>query len=272
MPASKVTLYAIFGPPEGYTVTVNRNFYCTITASHKTADPGEAVTISVIPESGRKVKEFQINLQKDEYTWVDENTLTFLMPAHDVEFSVKSLQSAITNPFTDVGESDWFYNPVLWAVENKVTGGMTETTFGPNVSCTRAQVVTFLYAAAGKPEVKADSEPFDDVSASDWFYTPVLWAVENGITGGTSETTFGPNEECTRAQVVTFLYAAAGKPEITAGSDFVDVADTDWYAKPVIWAKANDITGGISPTEFGPNNICTRAQVVTFLNKASLVK
>ncbi|MBQ5671999.1 MAG: S-layer homology domain-containing protein [Oscillospiraceae bacterium] len=176
------------------------------------------------------------------------------------------------NPFTDVEESDWFYAPVLWAVENKVTGGMTETTFGPNANCTRAQVVTFLYAAAGKPEVKANTEPFDDVSEADWFYTPVLWAVENGITGGISATEFGPNQECTRAQVVTFLYAAAGKPLITAGSDFSDVADTDWYAKPVIWAKANNITGGISPTEFGPNNICTRAQVVTFLYKADQIK
>ena len=102
---------------------------------------------------------------------------------------------------------------------------------------------------------------------TDWYLKPVLWAVENGITGGTSPTTFGPDNYCTRAQVVTFLYAAAGKPEITASSTFDDVADSDWFAKPVIWAKENDVTGGISATAFGPNNTCTRAQVVTFLYK-----
>ena len=178
----------------------------------------------------------------------------------------------ITNPFTDVADTDWFCKSVLWAVENGITGGISPTAFGPNINCTRAQVVTFLYAAAGKPAVTAISEPFDDVSESDWFYKPVLWAVENGITGGISPTTFGPNQECTRAQVVTFLYAAAGKPAVTAESDFDDVADTDWFAKPIIWARANDITGGISPTAFGPNNICTRAQVVTFLYKADQIK
>ena len=171
------------------------------------------------------------------------------------------------NPFEDVAETDWFYAPVLWAVENNITGGISPTQFGPNNPCTRAQVVTFLYAAAGRPDVTATEEPFEDVSKDDWFYTPVLWAVENGITSGIDATHFGPNKTCTRAAVVTFLYAMEGKPEITAKSEFADVADTDWYAKPVIWAKENDVTGGISATEFGPNQTCTRAQVVTFLYK-----
>ncbi len=173
----------------------------------------------------------------------------------------------VENPFTDVANTDWFANPVLWAFDTGVTGGTSATTFGPNNFCTRAQVVTFLYAAAGKPEVTTTDNPFEDVADDAWYLKPVLWAVENGITGGTSPTTFGPDNYCTRAQVVTFLYAAAGKPEITASSTFDDVADTDWYAKPVIWAKENDVTGGISATEFGPNQTCTRAQVVTFLYK-----
>ena len=171
------------------------------------------------------------------------------------------------SPFTDVMYTDWFFNPVLWAVNSNVTGGIGNGQFGPNNFCTRAQVVTFLYAAAGKPEVTTTENPFEDVADDAWYLKPVLWAVENGITGGTSPTTFGPDNYCTRAQVVTFLYAAAGKPEITASSTFTDVADTDWYAKPVIWAKENDVTGGISATEFGPNQTCTRAQVVTFLYK-----
>ena len=173
------------------------------------------------------------------------------------------------NPFEDVADTDWFYTPVLWAVENNITSGVDATHFGPYNTCTRAQVVTFLYAAAGRPDVTATEEPFEDVSASDWFYTPVLWAVENGITSGVDATHFGPNNTCTRAAVVTFLYAMEGRPEITAKSEFADVADTDWFAKPVIWAKENGVTGGISATEFGPMNDCNRAAVVTFLNKVA---
>ena len=171
----------------------------------------------------------------------------------------------IENPFTDVGDGDWYYTPVMWAVNEGVTGGKTPNSFAPNDSCTRAQVVTFLYAAAGKPAVKTADNPFTDVSESDWFYAPVMWAVENGITGGKTPTSFAPNETCTRAQVVTFLYAAADKPAVEVYSPFTDVADTDWYAAPVIWAVENGITGGTSPTTFGPNNDCTRAAVVTFL-------
>ena len=170
------------------------------------------------------------------------------------------------NPFEDVAESDWFYAPVMWAVNAGVTGGKTENTFAPNENCTRAQVVTFLYAAAGKPEVKAESNPFVDVSESDWFYAPVMWAVENGITGGKTADTFAPNDTCTRAQVVTFLYAAAGKPAVNgAGNPFEDVADSDWFVNPVLWAVDKGVTGGKTENTFAPNENCTRAQVVTFL-------
>ena len=175
--------------------------------------------------------------------------------------------AAPVNPFVDVAESDWYYNPVMWAVNAGVTSGVDATHFGPLVTCTRAQVVTFLYAAAGRPEVTATEEPFEDVSESDWFYTPVLWAVENGITSGVDATHFGPNTTCNRAAVVTFLYAMAGRPEVTAKSEFADVADSDWFAKPVIWAKETGVTGGINATDFGPMNDCNRAAVVTFLNK-----
>jgi hypothetical protein len=117
----------------------------------------------------------------------------------------------ITNPFKDVKDTDWFYAPVMWAVTNNVTGGTSATTFSPDASCTRGQVVTFLWAAAGRPAPVSTDNPFTDVSEKDWFYQPVLWAVENGITAGTSPTKFSPDASCTRAQVVTFLSKVYGK-------------------------------------------------------------
>ena len=173
------------------------------------------------------------------------------------------------NPFKDVKEADWFYGTVMWAVRNEITGGTSATTFSPNAPCTRAAVVTFLWAANGRPEPTSTDNPFKDVKESDWYYKAVLWAVGNGITGGTSATTFSPNDPCTRAQVVTFLYAAQGKPGVDmSANDFNDVADTAWFAKPVVWAKENEITGGVSAGKFGPNQTCTRAQIATFLYKA----
>ena len=175
----------------------------------------------------------------------------------------------VENPFTDVQETDWYYKPVMWAKNNGVTGGLTETSFGPTVNCTRAQVVTFLWAAAGKPAPAVGENPFTDVAESDWFYKPVMWAVENGVTGGLTPTTFGPDTICTRAQVVTFLWAAAGKPAPQAVSTaFTDVWETDWFYKPVLWAVENGITSGLTPTTFGAENQCTRGQIVTFLYAA----
>ena len=171
------------------------------------------------------------------------------------------------NPFTDVASGEWFYESVLWAFRSNVTGGKTETTFAPNEGCTRAQVVTFLWAANGKPEPKSLANPFSDVASDAWYLKPVLWAVENGITGGISEDKFGPEQTCTRGQIVTFLYAAEKKPDVDGTSAFKDVSDSDWFAKPVIWAAENDVTGGIGGGKFGPNDTCTRAQVVTFLKK-----
>ena len=172
-----------------------------------------------------------------------------------------------TNPFTDVANTDCFYTPVLWAYNANVTGGTSATTFGPNNPCTRAQVVTFMWAAEGRPEPTTSKNPFTDVTEKDWYYKAVLWAVENGITYGTSATTFSPNQNCTRAQIVTFLYAAEGKPAVNSKSTFTDVANDAWFAKPVIWAAENDVTGGIGDGKFGPTDVCTRRQIVTFLFK-----
>ena len=169
--------------------------------------------------------------------------------------------------FADVSQNDWFYKPVQWAVENGITSGLSETEFGPNSSCTRAQVVTFLWAAANRPEPAANN-PFTDVTEADWFYKPVLWAVENGITSGMTPNSFGAYEPCTRAQVVTFLWAAADRPEPTANNPFTDVSNTDWFCQPVLWAVEKGITSGLTPNSFGAGSQCTRGQIVTFLYAA----
>ena len=169
--------------------------------------------------------------------------------------------------FADVSQNDWFYKPVQWAVENGITKGISNAAFGPDVTCTRGQVVTFLWAAANRPEPAANN-PFTDVTEADWFYKPVLWAVENGITSGMTPNSFGAYEPCTRAQVVTFLWAAADRPEPTANNPFTDVSNTDWFCQPVLWAVEKGITSGLTPNSFGAGSQCTRGQIVTFLYAA----
>ena len=170
--------------------------------------------------------------------------------------------------FVDVTADDWYHNAVMWAVESNVTGGIGGGKFGPDNTCTRAQVVTFLWAANGKPEPKTADNPFADVANDAWYAKAVLWAVENNITTGVAADRFGPDVSCTRGQIVTFLYAAAGKPEVNGGAAvFEDVSADAWYGLPVQWAADSEITGGIGEGKFGPEQICTRSQVVTFLFK-----
>ena len=171
--------------------------------------------------------------------------------------------------FSDVGKDYWCYNAVNWAVENGITNGTTETTFGPTNGCTRAQMVTFLWRAAGMPHAKNSVNPFTDVSPNRYYYDAVLWAVEQGITTGATETTFEPDRLCTRGHIVTFLWRAAGKPShSTAASPFTDVAKNAYCSDAVLWASENGITQGMTATTFAPNRTCTRAQGVTFLYRA----
>ena len=173
-----------------------------------------------------------------------------------------------TNPFTDVKETDYFYDPVLWAVENGITIGISADKFGPNVNCTRAQVVTFLWRANGSLKSKIQN-PFVDVKRGDYYYDAVLWAVEEEITSGTSANTFSPDAFCTRAQVVTFLWRSEGAPEPnTSGNPFMDIDKDDYFYRAVIWAVENRITNGLSANDFGPNATCTRGQIVTFLYRS----
>ena len=169
------------------------------------------------------------------------------------------------NPFTDVPEDSFYIDPVLWAVEKGITNGATETTFNPDGECMRAHVVTFLWRAAGSPEPTTTENPFDDVKETDFFYKAVLWAVENGITNGTSATEFSPYTECNRAQVVTFLWRSQGSPDSTAEVTFTDVEEGQFYTTAVAWAVENDITNGMGDGTFGVEGTCNRAQVVTFL-------
>lgn len=172
------------------------------------------------------------------------------------------------NPFVDVKEGAYYYDAVLWAVEQKITSGTSATTFSPDASCTRAQMVTFLWRAAGSPKVENGKNPFTDVQADAYYYDAVLWAVEKGVTSGTSATTFSPDATVTRGQTVTFLYRNAGSPEVSGTMPFTDVEADAYYAKAVQWAVQQKITTGTSETTFSPMSDCTRGQIVTFLYRA----
>ena len=177
-----------------------------------------------------------------------------------------ALELPSLNPFTDVPEDGFYYEPVLWAVKEGITTGVTDTTFNPGGDCMRGHVVTFLWRAMGSPEPKTTVNPFVDVKTTDYFYKAVLWAYENGITNGLDSTHFAPTGLCNRAQVVTFLWRAMGSPTpTTSQSTFTDVTGNAWYVAPVLWAVENGITNGMGDGIFGVESICNRAQVVTFL-------
>lgn len=171
--------------------------------------------------------------------------------------------------FDDVYEVDYYYEPVRWAVKNGITDGWTEVLFAPNMACTRGQVVTFLWRAAGQPEAETKKCPFTDVAENAYYYEAVLWAVENGITDGWTEVQFAPDMECTRGQIVTFIWRAAGQPKAkTVTCAFEDVAENAYYYEAVLWAVENGITDGWTDVQFAPDMECTRGQIVTFLYRA----
>ena len=170
-----------------------------------------------------------------------------------------------SNPFTDVRRDQYYYDAVLWAVENGVTNGKTNTSFAPGDTCTRAQTVTFLWRSAGSPRPKSSRNPFTDVHSGDYYYNAVLWAVEHGITNGTSDTTFSPNNRVSRGQVVTFLFRDAGETVKTGAKSFADVRSGSYYYDAVRWAADAGITQGTSSDAFSPSQPCNRGQIVTFL-------
>ena len=173
-----------------------------------------------------------------------------------------------TMNFTDVKTTDYFYDAVVWAVDQGVTSGTSATTFSPNKTCSRAEVVTFLWRAAGEPKPTSTYMPFSDVKVTDYYYDAVRWAVEEKVTTGTSATTFSPNATVTRGQVVTFLYRALKASSVSTTNPFTDVKSGEYYYDAVLWAVKNDVTNGLTATTFGPNTGCTRGQIVTFLYRA----
>lgn len=181
-----------------------------------------------------------------------------------LEFTIQE-KTEVENPFVDVSETEYYYDPVLWAYENGIANGMDDNHFQPGKTCTRAQAVTFLWRAMGEPEPESTSNPFTDIKSSEYYYTAVLWAYQNGIVNGITETTFCPDTVVTRAQVVTFLWRAEKQPDATIENPFTDVKSSEYYYDAVLWAYENGITSGATETLFKPTASCTRAQVVTFL-------
>mgnify|MGYP004616677557 CR=1 FL=1 len=258
---------------KSYPVTISGTTeHGTVTVSTEAAVGGSTVTITVKPDSGYTLGGITVtDSEGNELSLTDNGNgaYTFTMPSGKVEIHVTFTEDGSLNPFQDVPSDAYYFEAVNWAVANSVTNGTSETTFSPNVGCTRAQVVTFLWRAAGQPEPTEGTNPFTDVKEGTYYYKAVLWAVEKGITNGTSETTFDPDETCTRGQIVTFLWRRAGKPAPTgANNPFADVKPSAYFGSAVLWAVEKGITNGTSETTFEPNEDCTRAQVVTFLFRA----
>ena len=236
----------------------------TVSLSKTNAAKGDKVTITVKPERHYEVDEVIIRDSKGKQLAVKDNgdgTFTFEMPADKV--TVEPTFSWV-NPFADVADSAYYVRAVEWMLKREVTQGTAETTFSPNLNCTRAQIVTFLWRAAGSPAPKG-TVSFADVSAGSYYAKAVAWAIENGITGGTGDGLFSPDAACTRAQSAAFLYRAAGSPAVNGSAGFSDVAADAYYAQAVAWAKEHGITGGIGGGLFGSANDCTRAQIAAFL-------
>ena len=240
-----------------------------VTVSPKSASKGDTVTITAKPDSGYQLDDLTVtdkNGKELKLTDKGNGKYTFTMPASKVEVNATFVKEVEISPFSDVSTSAYYYEAVKWAAKKGITGGIGNGLFGPNQPCTRAQIVTFLWRAAGSPEPKTMSS-FADVSMDAYYAKAVAWAVENGITTGTGDGKFSPDATCTRAQSVTFLFRAIGKL-VDSKAEFSDVLTDSYYANAVAWAVENGITNGIGDGLFGPDNSCTRAQIVTFLFRA----
>ncbi len=252
----------------GNTVSVPSTPNGTMTVNPSTASKGETVTITTKPSEGYELGSIEV-LDKNgdalKLKDLGSGKFSFVMPDGKVSVKTEFVKTAPTS-FVDVPANAYFADAVKWAVDKGITNGLPDTMFGPYASCPRAQIVTFLWRAAGSPEPKAMSS-FTDVPASAYYAKAVEWAVENGITNGMTETTFAPDATCTRGQSVTFLHRALDK-KVESSANFTDVKSDAFYADAVNWAVASDVTNGTSNTTFSPNADCTRAEIVTFLYRA----
>ena len=253
-----------------YAITVESAKNGAVTVSPKNAAKGADVTLTVTPDTGYTLETLTVTDASGkaiELTNKGDGKYTFTMPAGKVTVKAAFMEdNSILNFFVDVPADAYYYDAVLWAAENGITDGIDETHFAPNATCTRAQIVTFLWRAAGCPEPESMSS-FADVPADSYYAKAVAWAVEQGITVGTGGGKFAPDAPCTRAQCVAFLWRAQGTPDAAEGNPFIDVAEDTFYTDAVLWAAENGITLGTNAdgTTFSPDGDCTRAQIVTFL-------
>ncbi len=255
-----------------YSVTVDKTENGSVTVSPKSASKGSTVTITVKPDSGYTLETLTaIDSKGKEIQLTDkgEGKYTFTMPAGKVEAKATFMEdNSMLNFFYDVPNNAYFYEAVKWAVKNGITTGVGNDLFAPEQPCTRAQIVTFLWRAAGSPEPKGTAAGMTDVVSGSYYEKAVAWAIENGITTGTTATTFSPDATCTRGQSVTFLHRALKGTAPTTVNGFTDVAADAFYADAVAWAVESGVTNGTTDSTFSPNNGCTRAQIVTFLYRA----
>ena len=251
--------------------TPSKTEHGTVTVSPKSASKGDTVTVTVKPDSGYVLETLTVTDKNgNELTLKDKGNgkYTFTMPAGKVEVKATFMEdNSMLNFFYDVPNNAYFYEAVKWAVKNGITDGVGNNLFAPEQPCTRAQIVTFLWRAAGSPEPKGTAAGMTDVVPGSYYEKAVAWAIENGITTGTTTTTFSPDATCTRAQAVTFL-ARALKAKAASAAEFSDVPTGSYFADAVAWAAANGVTEGIGGGLFGSDNDCTRGQIVTFLYRA----
>ena len=239
----------------------------SVSVSPKNASQGDRVTVTVKPDAGYELDSLKV-LDKDgkelELTDKGDGRFTFIMPAGKVEVKAAFTEEVKISPFRDVPTDAYYYEAVKWAQKKGITGGIGDGLFGPNQPCTRAQIVTFLWRAAGSPEPEGTAAGMTDVAAGSYYEKAVAWAIENGITTGTADGLFAPDATCTRAQSMTFLFRAS-KASADGAPAFSDVAADAYYAEAVKWATDNGITNGTTSSTFSPGSGCTRAQIVTFL-------
>lgn len=242
----------------------------SVSLSHRYAERGELVTLTVKPSDGYELDKLSVLDSKGNKLNITAHgggVYAFTMSNGRVDVKVTFRESKQLS-FVDVSAEAYYAKAVQWAAENKITAGVGDGKFSPDNFCTRAQIVTFLWRAAGSPEPQITTNPFADVSKDDYYYRAVLWAVENGITDGTGNGLFSPEARCTRSQSVTFLYRCNGSPN-AGESNFSDVEADSYYAKAVAWAAANAITGGTGYGQFSPTDYCTRGQIATFLFRSA---
>lgn len=239
----------------------------SVSVSPKNASQGDRVTVTVKPDAGYELdslKVFDKNGKELELTDKGDGRFTFIMPAGKVEVKAAFTEEVKISPFRDVSTDAYYYEAVKWAQKKGITGGIGNDLFGPYQPCTRAQIVTFLWRAAGSPEPKGTAAGMTDVAAGSYYEKAVAWAIENGITTGTTDGLFAPDATCTRAQGMTFLFRAS-KASADGAPAFSDVVADAYYAEAVKWATDNGITNGTTSSTFSPGSGCTRAQIVTFL-------